>query len=69
MSDQPKCPFCGSRKIVGGSIMFCTKCKAQFDDMPDEGGTHSNFNPAARLEREERERARKLKRVGDGRRR
>lgn len=52
----PKCPHCcGTKQVVPcGSLYHCRKCNAFFDDDPDEGGTHSDRNPAARLEREER---------------
>lgn len=53
----PPCPLCGTNRHVnahGRDEFFCNKCKGLFDSDPDEGGTHSTFNPAARLEREER---------------
>lgn len=50
------CPQCGTKQTDRGStaIYFCDKCRVQFDNDPDEGGTYSDRNPAARLEREER---------------
>jgi len=35
-------------------MYYCYRCKMQFDNDPDEGGDYSDWNPAARLEREER---------------
>lgn len=51
----PSCPACGGAKQVAkqGELYYCRKCGAFFDDDPDEGGTHSDRNPAARLERQE----------------
>lgn len=63
MSQQPKCPGCGSTKHVtrrADGDCWCGRCKVMFDgDDPDEGGDYSDFNPAARLEREERRKARR----------
>ena len=54
----PKCPGCGSGKHQRmNDTIKCLRCGAFYDDDPDEGGTHSNYNPAARLEREERNRS------------
>jgi tRNA(Ile2) C34 agmatinyltransferase TiaS len=64
---NPTCPFCGRRKGIrpaGPDTFKCPACGALFDDDPDEGGTYSNRNPAARLEREDRERQRKLSKIG-----
>lgn len=57
---KPKCPCCGRRNTVSaigvvGDQFRCSIC-GLFDNDPDEGGTHSDYNPAARLEREERNR-------------
>lgn len=57
----PKCPRCGTNKQVkphgvAGDMYHCHRCHGTFDDDPNEGGTYSDFNPAARLEREERRR-------------
>lgn len=60
-----KCPRCGRpqpKTLSSDGIYFCNHCKAQYDDDPDEGGDFSNFNPAARLEREERRQANKQQR-------
>jgi ribosomal protein L37AE/L43A len=57
MSQFPPCPRCGTNRKVnrhGQDQYFCGRCSGIFDDDPDEGGTHSTFNPAARLEREDR---------------
>lgn len=62
---KPNCPQCRrSRNVVpsGNSHWFCKGCKGTFDDDPDEGGTYSDRNPAARLEREERQREQRLRR-------
>lgn len=56
------CPMCGrSCKAVGltGTQFYCVTCAGLFDDAPDEGGTHSDRNPAARIEREERKQQRR----------
>lgn len=55
----PQCPVCKTAARVaihGPHLYHCAKCDGYFDDNPDEGGTHSDRNPAARLEREERRR-------------
>lgn len=54
-----KCQFCGTTKGIekvglAGDMFHCNRCGANFDTDPDEGGDYSTFNPAARLEREER---------------
>lgn len=53
---QVKCPACGRKQLDRGltAIYYCDNCGGQFDSEPEEGGTYSNFNPASRLEREER---------------
>ena len=56
---KPKCPACGTAKQVHavgscGDMFKCGRCGGLFDQDPDEGGSHSNFNPGARIEREER---------------
>lgn len=50
------CPFCNSKKVVpnGDREYMCTSCKKYFDDEPDEGGSFSDRDPSARMEREER---------------
>lgn len=54
-----RCPRCGRRQPKRGpdALYWCQHCQGYHDADPDEGGTHSTFNPAARLERAERERA------------
>lgn len=61
----PPCPRCGTNKKVnthGRDEFYCGRCGGLFDNDPDEGGTHSTFNPAARLEREERWQANRRRR-------
>jgi ribosomal protein L37AE/L43A len=52
-----RCPGCGKQqsKRGGDAIYWCPNCRCQHDDSPDEGGTYSDRNPAARLERAERQ--------------
>lgn len=56
---KPKCPFCGSKdqQETNRRTLYCRTCRREWSD-PDEGGDYSNHNPAARLEREDRERGR-----------
>lgn len=64
---KPICPRCGTNKHVvpaGSELFRCTNCGGLLDGDPDEGGDFSTHNPAARLEREERARERKLDRLG-----
>jgi DNA-directed RNA polymerase subunit RPC12/RpoP len=51
-----RCPRCGRGQPYKSpqALYWCDHCRGMFDDDPDEGGTHSDLNPAARLEREER---------------
>lgn len=52
-----RCPGCNRPQPKRGShdsIYWCGHCRCQFDDDPDDGGTHDDRNPAARMEREER---------------
>lgn len=56
-NSKPPCPRCGTNRQVtnhGREEFFCGKCSGIFDANPDEGGTHSDFSPSARLERQER---------------
>lgn len=55
---KPSCPLCNRVKAVQkvADMYHCTACNKHFDDDPDEGGTYSDHNPAARLEREDRAR-------------
>lgn len=60
-----KCIRCGRKKAVkalGGGMFRCGACGALFDSDPDEGGTHGT-DPAARMEREERHRENRRRRV------
>lgn len=51
-----RCPKCQHRQTqTPQGLYWCDRCRALFDDDPDEGGgDYSDHNPAARLEREER---------------
>ncbi len=66
-NEYVRCPKCG-RKFEyreGNSVIYhCGHCDIDFDNQPNEGGDYSHRNPAARLEREERWRERKLNRLG-----
>lgn len=66
MADKRKCPKCGraGKPTVDADLFWCGNCKAFFDNDPDEGGTHSDRNAAARLEREDRARQQALDRLG-----
>ena len=55
----PRCVRCKSKRVARlGELYRCASCDALFDDNPDEGGDYSSRNPSARMEREERQRAR-----------
>lgn len=58
-----RCPRCGRAQRAGrpSVIYWCDHCRVQFDDDPDEGGTYSDRNPGARMEREERRRIERRK--------
>lgn len=58
---KPKCINCGRIKAVErtAEAYHCRACGIFFDDDPDEGSDHSSRNPAARLEREDRARAKR----------
>lgn len=56
----PRCPRCQSKGVPQADMYWCRRCEGLYDDDPDEGGDHSTFNPAARLEREERRQQRKM---------
>lgn len=63
----PPCPRCGTNRHANAMAdrqFYCSKCKGLYDDQPDEGGTHSDFNPAVRIEREERARERRQQQRG-----
>ncbi len=54
------CPGCGrTQPKTHAGLYWCAACRCQFDDDPDEGGSHWN-DPAKRLEKtEERENRRR----------
>jgi ribosomal protein L37AE/L43A len=57
--NQIPCPKCGRKQPAKAnhsihSIYYCSHCRMQFDGDADEGGTYSDYNPAVRLERDER---------------
>lgn len=54
-TNQPRCPVCNRKGQRAGKLWRCPQ-HGLFDDDPDEGGTHSDRNVAARLERAERRR-------------
>lgn len=62
----PPCPQCGNKSGIQqiGLTFKCPRCRALYDNDPDEGGTFSDRNPSARLDRQDRERQRKLDRLG-----
>lgn len=57
---MPKCPRCKTaRHVVKLGLYLCQNCNGTFDETdPDEGGDFDDRNPAARMEREERNRRR-----------
>lgn len=55
MTDIPRCPRCNGKCVPAGALFRCTKCGGLNDGDTDEGGTYSDVNPGARLEREERQ--------------
>ena len=55
----PRCPWCHTARRVyphGEREWWCSGCKRLFDSDPDEGDDYSDHNPAARIERTERNR-------------
>jgi hypothetical protein len=53
------CPQCGRRISAPlATYFYCRYCRLCFDDDPNDGGDYSDRNPAARIEREERRKAR-----------
>jgi tRNA(Ile2) C34 agmatinyltransferase TiaS len=53
----PPCPRCGTNRHANARAdgdYYCSNCRGLYDNDPNEGGTHSDFNPAVRLELEER---------------
>ena len=64
----PKCPACKDRgKVVAmsQSMFRCLKCLGNFDDDPDEGGTHF-ADPSRRMLEQEKEARRKTNRTLKG---
>lgn len=62
------CPVCDQKGIPCGNGTYkCTSCGGFFDDDPDEGSSITHSNPVVgaikREEFEERERARKARRM------
>ena len=54
------CPRCGrkqQRQASADALYWCSICRGYYDAQPDEGGDYSDRNPAARIEREERQRS------------
>ena len=51
-----QCPKCGKKqpRRSADAIYWCSTCRMQFDNDPDEGGDFSDRDPSARLERQER---------------
>lgn len=68
---KPKCPSCGSPKAIpfGHRTFRCGNCDGLYDDDPTEGGDHSDRNPGARIERQEREQQKRRERANHGYRR
>ncbi len=61
---KPKCKMCGRKNTVANlfgnpKLWYCDWCKMAFDT-EDDGGDYDDRNPAARMEREERARDRKI---------
>ena len=53
-----RCPKCNRRASIPATETrygYCSTCRMQFDNDPDEGGDYGN-NPELRMEREERTR-------------
>jgi ribosomal protein L37AE/L43A len=58
------CPFCKSKRVTDlkDGTYLCANCDANFDNDPDEGGTHGN-DPTRRAERDDERAGRKPKPV------
>lgn len=55
-----RCPKCrGYVEANGSGVFYCSGCRMEFDDQPDEGGDYSDVNPGVRMERQERRRERR----------
>ena len=53
------CPRCGrkhEKRPGNDAIYYCSHCQIQFDNDPDEGGDYASYDPAWRLQRQERTR-------------
>ena len=70
MSTKPTCPACGSPKAIpfGPRTYRCGNCDGLYDDDPSEGADYSDRNPAARIERAEREAQKRKERHANHRR-
>lgn len=55
-----RCPQCGTKQPMRqpDSIYYCDRCRGQFDDCPDEGGSY-HADPSKRMELEEARRERR----------
>jgi tRNA(Ile2) C34 agmatinyltransferase TiaS len=53
-TQKVRCPKCSRKSEPAGNLWRCKSCGMLHDDDPDEGGTHSDRSPSARMEREER---------------
>ena len=60
-----RCPKCGRKQLYRSpdALYRCGPCGVTFDNDPDEGGTYSDFNAGLRIEREEREQAKRKDRL------
>lgn len=57
MAEEARCPKCKhTSSTTSERGWYCWTCKQEFD--PRDDGDYSDWNPAARLEREERRAAR-----------
>ena len=58
------CPGCNRSqpKRSASAIYWCEHCRCQFDDEPDEGGSHFS-DPSKRLERADEQRIRNQNRT------
>lgn len=67
--NYPPCPRCKTNRgviAVGDDRYYCHNCHGIFDGHPNEGGDYSDRNPAARIERDEREAERRRLAVRQG---
>jgi ribosomal protein L37AE/L43A len=65
MPQKPKCPQCGRVKaveVLDTNTFWCQHCRGPlFDRNPDEGGTHDDRDPSARIIRDENKNGKKKK--------